>query len=293
MPESRLRIGEAAAILGISEDHLRDLTNDNKIPCERTPGGHRLFDPQLLDHIKEYGLDKWMGDYEKTVAALTKSKKYDPTKGNQVDTTITAGFFVCDTGAEMVAGFGHVPFRPMRIDPLYFKQSVNLFTDATTYGTVEAITLVVDPLVLPAGCTPQQAEETKTSYAAMLSALLAGEVTIDSVPYPQIFAMSKVRVIQAAYSGDPQMVAPGLDFGPKDGQLDPKVEMLPSSLFGVHLRVPSRTVLEQPQWDREGKRPAPNIYTYEHQGRSHPSHHVLTGMIMVEQRNVSMLVGLG
>lgn len=290
MPESRLRVGDAATILGVTEDHLRSLCNDKKIPCDRTPGGHRLFDPQLLEHIKEYGLGKWMDDYEKTVAALAKAEQYDPKKGRQVDTTVTCGFFVMDTGNEMVAGFGRAPARFARNwprnQPLH-EERFWLCTDSTTYATIEGITLVVDPLVLDEQWSADTTKEAKASYAGMLNALLCGEVIIDAIPFARVLAMSKIRVIQAAYPGNANMIAPGLDVGPKETHPDVRVNMSPASHIGVHLRVPNRSMLEQPKGGGKDERPKPNLYTSEYEGFCKT--YTLTGLVMIEQRNVTLL----
>jgi excisionase family DNA binding protein len=47
----RLRIGAAAARLGVSAKTLRAWAKDGKVPAVVTPSGYYLFDPTDLDRV--------------------------------------------------------------------------------------------------------------------------------------------------------------------------------------------------------------------------------------------------
>jgi excisionase family DNA binding protein len=58
VPEELLRVGEAAALLGVDPDTLRDWATQGRVAFIRTPGGHRRFRRSDLDlfitmHVQE------------------------------------------------------------------------------------------------------------------------------------------------------------------------------------------------------------------------------------------------
>lgn len=46
-------IGEAARILGVSVDKVRELADSGELQCERTPGGHRRFSSAALESLRK------------------------------------------------------------------------------------------------------------------------------------------------------------------------------------------------------------------------------------------------
>ena len=64
-----LSIGEAARRLGLSVDTIRELERTGKLKAARTPGGHRRFDPAMLDA------------YQRRQSAPTPKRRQAPAPG--------------------------------------------------------------------------------------------------------------------------------------------------------------------------------------------------------------------
>lgn len=162
----KLSITEAAAELGINSDYLRQLCREKDFPCETTPGGHRRFDPDVLEAIQKVGLGKWLEDgveidvkaFSMAMEARQRGESQRPSSNlfwwssySTQDRLI--GFtFRCD----MVQGYANLETKDGKLTwSITFKSSIHpeelepviLVLNKGWDKTIEGVDIVVKPLL--------------------------------------------------------------------------------------------------------------------------------------------------
>lgn len=238
-----LRIGDAAKVLGITDDHLRDLTprGKEKIPCSRTPGGHRLFDPRIIAEIKEQGLEVWMQDQ----SAAPDSDAGAPVLCHRSHHTVVHPILLLDFGNATVAGFGigdeNYGKVPRADTPCTFK----LETGDSAWHHIEEIAILLDPLVMSPKWAKDDRAEAAMSYTQLVTTLLAGHLAIEcATSSTQEIPISDLRVTRPDYPDTTDAVgfSPGLDLNAQGIAERAKLSMPPNQSWRVLLRIPNRAI---------------------------------------------------
>lgn len=266
-----IRIGEASTLLGITEDHLRDLCNKDKIPHSTTPGGHRLFDPRELEEIREVGVEEYLLRLNKRQATVPNLDGLYPTitlangsraKALRKTLTTVAPFMLVDSGDTTQALWGTPENADNRSATIPPDGHFALMSDAASLVEVTSISLMMDPLVLHPAWSEELRHSALKSYSACFSALLAGQLTIDSVPQIVVIPVDRLRVLSPLGGDETRVLSQMVDLDP--GVLPPeaRVKLLPASRWGVFLDVPSRKQHDKPRYLTDSKQPGSSFWIW-------------------------------
>lgn len=181
----------------------------------------------------------------------------DPNRSLQLNkrvfTTVVSGLFVADDGENLIAGFSLT--TPGLVAQAPEPNSFVVRTDAQTRGTIRDITISYDAFSLDYLAFGITIPEVLNSYAQSYTALLAGRITVDNIPFATIIpiasAIKIVSGIRAYWTVSPVTTAgQSVLYVSHDNESTHtalpapiQIPLQPSSEFGVFLTITSRDVL--------------------------------------------------
>jgi molybdopterin-binding protein len=125
----RYRIGQAAALLGVSADTVRRLVDDGELDVTRSPGGHRLVDgPSLATYAAAHA-----GEHAHEHTAQSARNRFAGIVTRVVKDTVTAQ-------VELQAG----PFRVVSLMTREAADELGLAPGVAAVAVVKATNVVVD-----------------------------------------------------------------------------------------------------------------------------------------------------
>lgn len=203
----------------------------------------------------------WAGNQTCPVPAIAVNQQPacpDPSNSLQltkrVFTTVASGLFVADNGEQLQAGFSLS--APGLVAGVPEAGSFAVRTNATTTGVIRDITIAVDPFSIDYVAFQISIPEVINSYGLSFSALLAGQITVDNVPFATVIPIASaiknvggVRsywTTQSATAGDILYVSAVMESTHSHAPAPIEIHLPASSEFGVFIDVPSRNINDGP-----------------------------------------------